>query len=117
MDKTDTQLLSWHELPAEQLPAEHWFTPVEEPMNSEALAEVSWPIEESLIRRQARREGMLLERLGQDRYRLWDLQAQIRDRDWPFPVDLTANCEYVDSLAGIAYFLWGLSQTSGRKGL
>jgi hypothetical protein len=56
---------------------------------------------------------MLLERVDPGRYRLWDIRAQISGRDEPVPVDLTAGEEYVDSLAGIAYFLSELTRTTG----
>jgi hypothetical protein len=92
-------------LESHEVPAENWLTPVAEPNSPAVLAEVQWLVDEALLRRVARREGILIERLSPDRYRLWDLRAQIRGLDYPVPVDLTAMGEYVDSLAGIACFI------------
>jgi hypothetical protein len=95
-----TRLLAWHELPAK-----HWLRLVDDPLSTADMKEIPWPIEESVLRRIARKHGMLLERLSPDRYRLWDIREQVSGRDDPVPVDLTAGEEFVDSLAGIAYFL------------
>jgi hypothetical protein len=103
-----TQLFAWHELPPE-----HWLRPVKEVMSAQALAEIVIPINERAIRAGVRRQGMLLERVGDGRYRLWNIREQISGRDDPVPVDLTAGEEYVDSLAGIAHFLSELTRTTG----
>lgn len=90
-----------------QLPSDHWFLPVREEMTADCLKEIPWPINEATVRRMARRQGMLVQRLSADRYRLWDLRTpKGSSTNDPFPVDLTACSEFVDSLAGIAYFVW-----------
>jgi hypothetical protein len=94
--KQDEDSMQWYDLPPS-----HWLRPVPEPICANCL-DVPWPIEESAIRRVARKEGMLLERMGPDRYRLWDIRDQVSANGPPIPVDLTAISEYVDSLAGIA---------------
>lgn len=100
MEANEIPLLRWQDMRPE-----FWLTLVDIPPNAEALEAIPWPLEESVIRRVARKEGMLLERRGPDRYRLWDIRAQVRGQDLPVPVDLTSMGEFVDSLAGIAYFL------------
>lgn len=90
------------------IPPSHWLQHVAEPPCANILQALPWPIEEPAIRRVARKKGMLLERLGTDRYRLWDIWSQVRLLDYGIPVDLTAESEYVDCLAGIACFLWWL---------
>jgi hypothetical protein len=63
-DVIDGCLLSWHELPEQ-----HWLTPVDEPATPEALKAVPWRIDENVVRKVARKQGLLLERVRRDRYR------------------------------------------------
>jgi hypothetical protein len=92
-------------------PDEVWYTPVEEELSAGAYAEIKIPINEDAVRRLARSMGMLVERLRDGRYRLWDIDGFVKgyQRD-PVPFDLTAHGHYVDSLAGLAYVLQVMSE-------
>jgi len=92
-------------LQACDLPEEFWLTRVAEVVSTEMLQQngILIPITEHLVRRWARKQGLLLERLRGGRgYRLWDLADPATEA---YPIDLTAESEFVDCLEGIAIFL------------
>src|SRR5687767_6261740 len=61
-----------------ELPESHWLQSVPAPVDESFLKSITWPINESAIREVARTQGLLLERLNVDRYRLWDIRGQVR---------------------------------------
>ena len=92
---------NWYEIPPEA-----WLVRVDEPSEPIDLDLMPWPIEEGVIRREARRRGFLLERLRSGYgYRLWDVKSWIGNCTDPVPVDLNFAGAYVDDLPGIAVFL------------
>jgi hypothetical protein len=81
----------------------YWMTPLKNPQTLPHI-KGGRPANEASVRRMAWEFGWLLERLGRNRYRLWDIPSGAGG--WPVPIDLSdEEGQFVTTLAGVEYFI------------